>query len=60
MKGGYKLELQMPETLKLFDSSKKLRYKTKNGENGVLKWLNINKSLKSYIFLCPINFMLIY
>ena len=29
----YKLELQTPETMKLFDSTKKLIDKTKNGEN---------------------------
>ena len=33
MKDGYKLELQMPETMKLFGSTKKLIGKTKNGEN---------------------------
>ena len=33
MKDGYKLELQMPETIKLFGSAKKLISKTKNGEN---------------------------
>ena len=31
--GGYTLELQMPETMKLFGSTKKLTDKTKNGEN---------------------------
>ena len=30
---GYKLELQMPETMKLFGSTEKLIDKTKNGEN---------------------------
>ena len=33
IKDGYKLELQTPETVKLFDSIKKLIDKTKNGEN---------------------------
>ena len=33
IKDGYKLELQTPETVKLFDSTKKLTDKTKNGEN---------------------------
>ena len=33
IKVGYKLELQTPETMKLFDSKKKLTDKTKNGEN---------------------------
>ena len=32
-KDGYKLELQMPETMKLFGSTKKLIHKTNNGEN---------------------------
>ena len=30
---GYKLELQTPETMKLFGSRKKLIDKTNNGEN---------------------------
>ena len=30
MKDGYKLELQMPETMKLFGSRKKIINKTKN------------------------------
>ena len=33
IKDGYKLELQMPETMKLFGSTKKTIDKTKNGEN---------------------------
>ena len=33
IKDGYKLELQTPETKKLFGSTKKLIDKTKNGEN---------------------------
>ena len=33
MKDGYKLELQTPETMKLFGSTKKLIDKTKNEEN---------------------------
>ena len=33
IKDGYKLELQMPETMKLCGSSKKLIGKTKNAEN---------------------------
>ena len=33
MKDGYKLELETPETVKLFGSTKKLIGKTKNGEN---------------------------
>ena len=32
IKDGYKLELQMPETMKLFGSTEKLIDKTKNGE----------------------------
>ena len=33
IKDGYKLELQMPKTIKLFCSTKKLIIKTKNEEN---------------------------
>ena len=33
IKDGYKLELQTPETTKLFVSTKKLKSKTKNGQN---------------------------
>ena len=33
-KDGYKLELQTPETMKLFGSTKNLTGKIKNGENG--------------------------
>ena len=33
IKDEYKLELQTPETIKLFGSTKKLIDKTKNGEN---------------------------
>ena len=33
IKNGYKLELQTPETMKLFGSTKKIIDKTKNGEN---------------------------
>ena len=33
IKDGYKLELQMPEAMILFGSTKKLINKTKNGEN---------------------------
>ena len=33
MKDGIKLELQTPETMKLFGSTKNLIDKTKNGEN---------------------------
>ena len=33
IKDGYKLELQTPETMKLFGNTKKLVGKTKNGEN---------------------------
>ena len=34
IKDGYKLELQMPETMELFSSTKKLIDKIKNGEKG--------------------------
>ena len=33
VKDGYKLKLQTPETMKLFDNTKKINRKTKNGEN---------------------------
>ena len=33
MKDGYKLELQKPQNMELFVSTKKLTDKTKNGEN---------------------------
>ena len=33
IKDGYKLELQAPETMKLFDRTKKIIHKRKNGEN---------------------------
>ena len=33
IKDRYMLELQTPETMKLFGSTKKLKVKTKNGEN---------------------------
>ena len=33
IKNGYKLELQTPESKKLFGSIKKLIHKTKNGKN---------------------------
>ena len=33
LKDVYKLESQLSETMKLFDNTKKLIYKTKNGEN---------------------------
>ena len=33
IKDGYKLELQIPESMKLFASTKKLTGKTKNREN---------------------------
>ena len=61
----------MPETMKLFGSTKKLIDKIKNGKKVPslevvevvlvkcnLKYNN-NKSLKYYTFLCPINLMLI-
>ena len=33
VKHGYKLEIQTPETMKLFGSTEMLMDKTKNGEN---------------------------
>ena len=38
MQDGYKLELEMPEAMKLFGSTKKIVDKTKNAEK-VLKYL---------------------
>ena len=37
IKNGYKAELETPEIMKLFGSTKKLLDKTKNGEK-VIKW----------------------
>ena len=64
IKGGYKLQLQTPETMRLFCSTKKSRDKTKKGENlpslevaevflGQFNLVgnNINKSLRCYILL---------
>ena len=34
LKKGYKLEPQIPEMVKLFNSTRKLIDKTENGENG--------------------------
>ena len=39
IRDGYKIDLQTPETIKLFDSTKKLIDKTKNGKYQVLKQL---------------------
>ena len=33
LKDGYKFELQRPETMKLFGSTRKIIHKTKNKEN---------------------------
>ena len=72
IKDGYKLELQTPETMKLFGNTKKLIDKTKNGENVasvevvevVLVQYNFvenqyPQNLKYYWLLRQINFMLI-
>ena len=70
IKYGYKLELQTPETVKLFDSKKKLTGKIKNGENvpslEVVEVVLIQSNLednqyqqKSEVFLHLINLMLI-
>ena len=64
IKDGYKLELQTPETMKLFGSTKKkkIKNKIKNGENvpsleikqfqfGVIQYIiNIHKSEVLYTF----------
>ena len=61
IKDGYKVELQTPEAMKLFSSTKKIIHKTKNGEKVpsvevVEVFLvqcnlvdNINKSLKYFM-----------
>ena len=73
IKDEYNLELQTPETMRLFGSTKKLVDKTKNVENVpslegaevvLVQWnlvddININNSLKYYILLRVINLMLI-
>ena len=48
MKDGYKLELQTPETMKLFGSTKKLIDKTKHGEKNT-------KSLRFELVLVQCN-----
>ena len=66
---GYKLELGMPEAMKLFGSTKKIVDKTKNEEKVpslevfeivlVQCTLVDNNCPKYYTLLCPINLMLI-
>ena len=52
-KDGFKLDLQTPETMKLFGSTK-LIDKTKN------RLININESLKYYILLCFIKILCLF
>ena len=70
IKYGYKLELQTPETVKLFGSKKQLTGKIKNGENvpslEVVEVVLIQSNLednqyqqKSEVLLHLINLMLI-
>ena len=63
IKDRYKLELQTPETMKLFASPKQLIDKTKHGENvpslEVAEVVLINQSLRYYILLHLINLMFI-
>ena len=73
IKDGYKLELQTPETLRLFGSTKKLIDKTENRENVpsleaveiVLAQYSLEyneyqqKSEVIYSFICQINVMVI-
>ena len=73
IKEGYKLELQTPETLRLFGSTKKLIDKTENRENVpsleaveiVLAQYSLEyneyqqKSEVIYSFICQINVMVI-
>ena len=67
-----KLELQTPKTIKLFDNTEKIIDKAKNGENTQsmevvevisVEWHfigNINKCLRYYILLDPVNLILIW
>ena len=41
IKGGYKLELKTPETMKLFGITKNLMDKTKNWEKAPSSWSSI-------------------
>ena len=50
IKDRYRLELEVPERIRLFGSTKKLRDKSKN-------WEEVQIMLKYYIHLCPINLM---
>ena len=73
IKDGYELELQTPETLRLFGSTKKLIDKTENRENVpsleaveiVLAQYSLEyneyqqKSEVIYSFICQINVMVI-
>ena len=72
VKDGYKIEVQMPETIKLFGSTKRLIDKTKHGEfvlslevvELVLVQRNLvdkkyQQNLKYYTLLLLINLMLI-
>ena len=72
IKDGYKLELQTPETITLFGSTRKLIDKTRNGEKGPsLEVVEValvqcslvdneyQQSLKYYTRLHVINLMLI-
>ena len=60
MKDGYKLELQTPETMKLFGNTEKLIDKTKNGEN--VPRLEVAEVVlvhcQSYTLLFPTNLIL--
>ena len=59
IKDWYKLELQTPETMKLFGSTKILIDRTKNGEDeSIDKSLDVSYSFmsnKSYAYLLNIN-----
>ena len=67
IKDGYKLELKMPETIKLFGSTKKSIGKAKSGENVpslevvLIQWiLADNQFQQYYTLLYLINLMLMY
>ena len=63
LKDGCKLELQMPKTMKLFGSTKKLLDITKNRENVSLKVDEVvqcnlvDSQYQQKTLLCPLNLM---
>ena len=63
IKDGYKLKLQMSETMKIFGSTKKLIDKTKNGESvpslEIVEVVLVQCNLVDNPLLCQVNLMLI-